>query len=58
MHCAWLLYILNVNNVEIEVGPDSGQVPKSKVDSTASYQLMKVKIYSFDDKLAKYLDKA
>ena len=23
----WLLYILNVNNVEIEVGPDSIEVP-------------------------------
>ena len=26
MRCTWLLYILHVNNVEIEVGPDSRQV--------------------------------
>ena len=30
MHCAWLLYILNVNNIEIEVGPDSRQVPQKQ----------------------------
>ena len=26
IHCAWLLYIQNVNNIKID-GPDSRQVP-------------------------------
>ena len=30
MYCAWLRYILNVNNVEIEVGPDSRQVTQQQ----------------------------
>ena len=33
MRCAWLLYILNVNNVEIEVGLDSMEVPKDCIHS-------------------------
>lgn len=31
MHFAWLLYKLHVDNCEIEVGPDSRQVPKHAV---------------------------
>ena len=27
MHCAWLLYILHINNIEIVVGLDSRLVP-------------------------------
>ena len=44
MHCTWLLYILNENNFEIDVRPDSRQVSdKTSMNNQFSYVYKKTK---------------
>ena len=44
MHCIWLLYILNENNFEIDVRPDSRQVSeKTSKNNQFSYVYKKTK---------------